>query len=418
MTTDYDVIIIGAGASGLMCALTAAQRGRRVLVLDHANKAGKKILMSGGGRCNFTNLSIDANNYLSQNPHFCKSALAQYTQWDFIALVEAYGVAYHERDHGQLFCANSAQDILQLLLGICHAHGVTIALRREVQDIQTNTDDSFAISVAPVADKRATTATYRVNPTPQTLHCQSLVIATGGLSIPTMGATGFGYQVATQFGHDIVPTSAGLVPFTFTDQLGAAFASLAGTGVQVTASNAHAAFDLAMLFTHRGLSGPAMLQLSNYWQLGEPITLDLLPQLDATDWLLTRKQRQPTALLRNVLPDAICPALPKKLLATLQNLLWADIADTRLGNIKDQRLMTLGDTLNGWQILPSGTEGYRTAEVTRGGVATDRIASKTMQSQLQPNLYFIGEVLDVTGWLGGYNFQWAWSSGFVAGQVV
>lgn len=418
MTTDYDVIIIGAGASGLMCALTAAQRERRVLVLDHANKAGKKILMSGGGRCNFTNLSIDANNYLSQNPHFCKSALAQYTQWDFIALVEAYGVAYHERDHGQLFCVNSAQDILQLLLDICHAHDVTIALRREVQDIQTNADDSFAISVAPVADKRTTTATYRVNPTPQTLHCQSLVIATGGLSIPTMGATGFGYQVATQFGHDIVPTSAGLVPFTFTDQLGAAFASLAGTSVQVTASNAHAAFDLAMLFTHRGLSGPAMLQLSNYWQLGEPITLDLLPQLDATDWLLTRKQRQPTALLRNVLPDAIRPALPKKLLATLQNLLWADIADTRLGDIKDQRLMTLGDTLNGWQILPSGTEGYRTAEVTRGGVATDRIASKTMQSQLQPNLYFIGEVLDVTGWLGGYNFQWAWSSGFVAGQVV
>lgn len=418
MTTDYDVIIIGAGASGLMCAFTAAQRGRRVLVLDHANKAGKKILMSGGGRCNFTNLSIDATNYLSQNPHFCKSALAQYTQWDFIALVEAHGVAYHERDHGQLFCVNSAQDIVQLLLDECHASGVHIALRREVQDIQTNADDSFAISVAPVADKRTTTATYRVNPTPQTLHCQSLVIATGGLSIPTMGATGFGYQVATQFGHDIVPTSAGLVPFTFTDQLGAAFASLAGTSVNVTASNAHAAFELAMLFTHRGLSGPAMLQLSNYWQLGEPITLNLLPQLDATDWLLTRKHRQPTALLRNVLPDAIRPALPKKLLATLQALLWADIANTRLGDIKDQRLSALGDTLNGWQILPSGTEGYRTAEVTRGGVATDHIASKTLQSQLQPNLYFIGEVLDVTGWLGGYNFQWAWSSGFVAGQAV
>lgn len=415
MTTDYDVIIIGAGASGLMCAFTAAQRGRRVLVLDHANKAGKKILMSGGGRCNFTNLSIDAANYLSQNPHFCKSALAQYTQWDFIALVEAHGVAYHERDHGQLFCVNSANDILQLLLKECHASNVSIALRREVIDIRANTDDSFSISVVPIADKRAKNPTTAKT---DLLNCQALVIATGGLSIPTMGATGFGYQVAAQFGHECVPTSAGLVPFTFTDQLGAAFASLAGSSVNVVASNAHAAFDLTMLFTHRGLSGPAMLQLSNYWQLGEPITLNLLPQLDATDWLLTRKQRQPNALLRSVLSDAMRPALPKKVLAMLQSLLWADIADTRLGDIKDQRIMMLGDTLNGWQILPSGTEGYRTAEVTRGGVATDHVASKTMQSQLQPNLYLIGEVLDVTGWLGGYNFQWAWSSGFVAGQAV
>lgn len=414
-TFAYDVIIIGAGASGLFCALTAGKRGRRVLVVDHANKAGKKILMSGGGRCNFTNYEIEPKHYLSSNPHFCKSALSRYLNWDFIGMVSQYQIPYHEREHGQLFCDSSANDILQMLLTECRANQVTIQLKTTIQQIQALPDNTgFVLTVNQPASQQANQKSSE-----QTLACQSLVVATGGLSIPTMGATGFGYQVAQQFGHTIVPTSAGLVPFTFTDKIGDAIKSLSGVSFEVIAFNERISFRLPVLFTHRGLSGPAMLQLSNYWQVGEPIFINLFPSLDMAVFLAEQKKQHPKQLIRTVLNDQIgAAALPKKVMTTLQNLLWQDMADTELANIKDEKLAQLGEQLNAWRLTPSGTEGYRTAEVTRGGVATDKVSSKTMQSQLQPNLYFIGEVLDVTGWLGGYNFQWAWASGFVAGKVV
>ena len=414
-TFAYDVIIIGAGASGLFCALTAGKRGRRVLVVDHANKAGKKILMSGGGRCNFTNYDIEPKHYLSSNPHFCKSALSRYLNWDFIGMVSQYQIPYHEREHGQLFCDTSANDILQMLLTECRANQVTIQLKTTIQQIQALPDNTgFVLTVNQQANQPA-----HQKSSEQTLTCHSLVVATGGLSIPTMGATGFGYQVAQQFGHTIVPTSAGLVPFTFTDKIGDAIKSLSGVSFEVIAFNERISFRLPVLFTHRGLSGPAMLQLSNYWQVGEPIFINLFPNLDMAVFLAEQKKQHPKQLIRTVLNDQIgAAALPKKVMATLQNLLWQDMAETELANIKDEKLAQLGEQLNAWRLTPSGTEGYRTAEVTRGGVATDKVSSKTMQSQLQPNLYFIGDVLDVTGWLGGYNFQWAWASGFVAGEVV
>lgn len=403
----YDVIIIGAGASGLFCAMTAGKRGRKVLILDHANKAGKKILMSGGGRCNFTNYYIESTHYLSQNEHFCKSALSRYLNWDFIGLVNAHGIAYHERDHGQLFCDNSANDILQMLLTECGNVGVTIQLNAIINDIQS----------LPMSEGfRVTTVNNHVHASYQ---CESLVIATGGLSIPTMGATGFGYQVAEQFGHHIIPTSAGLVPFTFTDKVGDVIKSLAGISLEVVAFNERISFKLPVLFTHRGLSGPAMLQLSNYWHIGEPIFINLFPDDDMGDFLLSQKKIMPRKLLRTVLAENLDEKLlPKKLLLALQGLLWPKFADTELANIKDGQLVEIGNQLNAWRLIPSGTEGYRTAEVTRGGIATDKVSSKTMESQLQKSLYFIGEVLDVTGWLGGYNFQWAWASSFVAGEVV
>ena len=418
-TLAYDVIIIGAGASGLFCALTAGKRGRRVLVVDHANKAGKKILMSGGGRCNFTNYDIEPKHYLSSNPHFCKSALSRYLNWDFIGMVSQYQIPYHEREHGQLFCDTSANDILQMLLTECRANQVTIQLKTAIQQIQALPDNTgFVLTVNQPTSQQPNQAANQKS-SEQTLTCHSLVVATGGLSIPTMGATGFGYQVAQQFGHTIVPTSAGLVPFTFTDKIGDAIKSLSGVSFEVIAFNKRISFRLPILFTHRGLSGPAMLQLSNYWQVGEPIFINLFPNLDMAVFLAKQKKQHPKQLIRTVLNDQIgVAALPKKVMATLQNLLWQDMAETELANIKDEKLAQLGEQLNAWRLTPSGTEGYRTAEVTRGGVATDKVSSKTMQSQLQPNLYFIGEVLDVTGWLGGYNFQWAWASGFVAGEVV
>lgn len=425
-TTHYDVIIIGAGASGLFCAMTAGKRGRRVLVLDHANKAGKKILMSGGGRCNFTNYDVEPKHYLSDNPHFCKSALSRYLNWDFIGMVAQYQIAYHEREHGQLFCDDSANDILQMLLTECRANQVAIQLKTDVAQIQASLDDTgFELTVKHQDSKHQDSRQQGSKQqdgrqhSEQRLTCQSLVIATGGLSIPTMGATGFGYQVAQQFGHTIVPTSAALVPFTFTDKIGEAIKSLSGISFDVVAFNDNISFKLPILFTHRGLSGPAMLQLSNYWQLGEPIFINLFPTIDMTAFLLAQKKQHPKQLIRTVLNDNLGDAaLPKKVITTLQQLLWQPLAETELANIKDDKLLQLGAQLNAWRLIPSGTEGYRTAEVTRGGVATDKVSSKTLQSQLQPHLYFIGEVLDVTGWLGGYNFQWAWASGFVAGEVV
>lgn len=418
-STHYDVIIVGAGASGLYCALTAGRRGRRVLVIDHANKAGKKILMSGGGRCNFTNYFVEPEHFIGANPHFCKSALSRYPSWEFIGMVEAHQIPYHEREHGQLFCDDSAQDILTMLLDECTAVGVQIKLNTQINHVQTTGHDKakrFELITSKKLGKKDVASESQSSQT--RYSCESLVVATGGLSIPTMGASGIGYELAQQFGHTLIATDASLVPFTFTDKTGELIRSLAGISLPVIASNERISFKLPVLFTHRGLSGPAMLQLSNYWHSGETISINLLPDVDVTDILLTRKKSHPRQLIRTVLAENTDNALPKKLLAALQTQLWDDIKDTELANIKDERLSELGATLNGWQLKPSGTEGYRTAEVTRGGVKTDEVSSKTMQSNLQEGLYFIGEVLDVTGWLGGYNFQWAWASGFVSGEVV
>ena len=428
--THYDVIIIGAGASGLYCALTAGRRGRRVLVLDHANKAGKKILMSGGGRCNFTNYYVEPEHFISANQHFCKSALSRYPSWEFIGMVAAHKIPYHEREHGQLFCDDSAQDILTMLLAECTAAGVQVKLNAQIDSVQAIENDKNAkfelLTSKQLSKKEKQERKESANQTklPQTgYRCESLVVATGGLSIPTMGASGLGYELAQQFGHTLIATDASLVPFTFTDKTGELIRSLAGISLPVIASNERISFKLPMLFTHRGLSGPAMLQLSNYWHTGETISINLLPNIDMTALLLAHKKSHPKQLIRTVVADYTDSGddsnkLPKKLLAALQTHLWDDIKDTELANIKDERLTELGATLNGWQLKPSGTEGYRTAEVTRGGVKTDEVSSKTMQSSLQDGLYFIGEVLDVTGWLGGYNFQWAWASGFVCGEVV
>ena len=393
-----EVIIIGAGASGLYCAMTAAQRGRQVLVIDHTNKAGKKILMSGGGRCNFTNYDVSAEHFVGSNRRFCKSALSRYSSWEFIALVEKHGIEYHEREYGQLFCTHSAKDIQKMLLSECEQAGAQIQLNTEIKNIDTLADDEG----------------FLLNTSRGILQCQSLVVATGGLSIPTMGASGFGYEVATQFGHQIIPTTASLVPFTFTDKIGELIASLAGISIDVVAFNERVSFARPMLFTHRGLSGPAMLQLSNYWQLGEYIHINLVPNVSMAAWLIEQKAQHPRQLLRSVLAEYF----PKKLLLALQQHLWHPLKDIELANIKDEQLINVGNTLNNWTLKPSGTEGYRTAEVTRGGVDTDDVSSKTFESRLQKNLYFIGEVLDVTGWLGGYNFQWAWASGHACGQVV
>ncbi|MBU5616892.1 NAD(P)/FAD-dependent oxidoreductase [Psychrobacter sp. TAE2020] len=425
----FDVIIIGAGASGLYCALTAGRRGRRVLVVDHANKAGKKILMSGGGRCNFTNYFVESEHFIGANEHFCKSALSRYPSWEFISLVEQHKIAYHEREHGQLFCDDSAQDILTMLLDECDAAGVQVRLNTQVEQVkavdnslQTNSNKvknsnvCFELLTNKKLSKKELAEHALLVQT--SYSCESLVVATGGLSIPTMGASGLGYELAQQFGHQLMTTDASLVPFTFTDKTGELLRALAGISLPVVASNTRTSFKLPLLFTHRGLSGPAILQLSNYWQVGEPIAINLLPDIDISSLLIAHKKSHPKQLIRTVVADNTDNALPKKLLTALQSSLWEDIKDTELANIKDERLEAIGAAINGWQLKPSGTEGYRTAEVTRGGVKTDEVSSKTMQSNYQQGLYFIGEVLDVTGWLGGYNFQWAWASGFVCGEVA
>lgn len=426
MQSYYDTIIIGAGASGLFCAMTLAKQGNNVLVLDHANKAGKKILMSGGGKCNFTNYNVMPEHYLCQNPHFVKSALSGYSQWDFLALVNAHGIAIDEKEHGQLFCQQSANDILQMLLSNCQRFGVHIRLNQKILSIQSNTANSNKAN----QDKRnhhnhftlkVQSQKHGQSASPHFLHCQALIIATGGLSIPSMGATGFGYQIAEQFGHRIIPTVASLVPFTFTDHIGEQFQTLSGISIDVIAFNDKISFALPILFTHRGLSGPASLQLSNYWQLGESIYLNLLPNVDVATSLLKAKQQNPRALVMTIIAQLSAQqnkALPKKLLGVLQTLLFDDIAKQTLANIKDDRLIQLGQSLNAWQLKPAGSEGYRTAEVTKGGIDTQDVSSKTLESQLMPNLYFIGEVLDVTGWLGGYNFQWAWASAFACAKAI
>lgn len=388
-----DVVIIGAGAAGLMCALTAAGRGRKVMLIDHANKAGKKILMSGGGRCNFTNMYTEPNNFLSQNPHFCKSALARYTQWDFIAMVAKHGVPYHEKKLGQLFCDNKSSDILEMLLDECQHAGVSLHLDTSVEQIEK------------------TEAGYTVNTTLDALQCQSLVIATGGLSIPTLGATGFGYQVAKQFGHTLLPTRAGLVPFTITDQLKAICTELSGTSVDCWVSCNDQSFRENILFTHRGLSGPAILQISSFWNPGDTVEINLLPDLDALDWLHSQQAERPNSELKTLLGEIFT-----KKMANLLAEHW--FVSKPMKQYTPGELADVADKLASWEVVPAGTEGYRTAEVTLGGVDTREVSSKTMESLKSPGLYFVGEVLDVSGHLGGFNFQWAWASGYAAAQYV
>ena len=393
-TIKTDVLIIGASAAGLMCAIEAGKRGRKVMVLDHANKAGKKILMSGGGRCNFTNTDISASNYISHNLHFCKSALSRYTQWDFIALVNEYQIPWHERDLGKLFCDDSAKDILNMLLAECEKAQVSIRLDCDIKNIGHKENTAFEVE--------SSLGTFQTT---------SLVIASGGLSIPKMCASPFGYKVAEQFGHHIWPTTAGLVPFTLQPHDKERLAELSGIAVESCVSNERIQFNENMLFTHRGLSGPAILQISSYWQAGEAISINLLPALDLVDFIKKRQAIQPNIKLKTALADV----LPKRLIPAV---LGQETADKPLQELSQVRMEAIAKQLQRWQIKPNGTEGYRTAEVTLGGVDCNELSSKTMESGKVAGLYFIGEVVDVTGWLGGYNFQWAWSSGWCAGQVA
>ena len=389
-----DVLIIGAGAAGLMCAIAAGQRGRRVLVVDHANKVGKKILMSGGGRCNFTNLGVTPANYLSANPHFAKSALARYTPWDFIALVEKHRIAWHEKELGQLFCDDSSRQIVRMLLDECAAAGVSVEANCGVQRVR-RTAEGFGIHTARGE-----------------VHAQSLVVASGGLSIPSMGASGFGYELARQFGHAVLPTRAGLVPLTLSGKHQEHYQDLAGVALPLAATRiGKQRFRAGLLFTHRGLSGPSILQISSYWQAGDDLRVDLLPDVDAGHWLVEQRAARPLAELKTVLGEA----LPKRLAQRLCEQ-WFESRPMR--QYREAELTGIGNQLNDWPMTASGTEGYRTAEVTLGGVDTDGLSSSTMQSRLVPGLYFIGEVVDVTGWLGGYNFQWAWASAQAAGAAV
>src|SRR4051812_37646276 len=377
----------------MMCAIAAGRRGRRVLVIEHANRVGKKILMSGGGRCNFTNTGTTPANFLSANPHFCKSALARYTPGDFIALVEKHGIAYHEKELGQLFCDDSSKLIVRMLLDECAAAGVRI---------ETN---------CSVTRVRHADAMFCVDTSRGEFHAAALVVASGGLSIPSMGATGFGYELARQFGHNVLATRAGLVPLTLSGKHQERLADLAGVALPVEARCNGASFRNFMLVTHRGISGPAILQISSYWNPGDDLRLDLLPDGDAFEWLRTQQLERPAAELRSVLGAR----LPKRF---AQRLCEHWLPSKPLRQYREAELREIAKLLSDWPLIASGTEGYRTAEVTLGGVDTDELSSTTMQSRRVPGLYFIGEVVDVTGWLGGYNFQWAWASGHVAGVAL
>ncbi|EHF3471161.1 NAD(P)/FAD-dependent oxidoreductase [Proteus mirabilis] len=392
---SFDTVIIGAGAAGLFCASLAGQAGLSVLVLDNGKKAGRKILMSGGGRCNFTNMYIEPSAYLSDNPHFCKSALARYTQWDFIELVQKHHIAYHEKTLGQLFCDDSAQQIVDLLLAECHEGKVSIRLRSEVTQIE-KTAEGFTLLVGE-----------------KTITASSVVIASGGLSMPGLGATPFGYKIAQQFGLNVLPTRAGLVPFTLHKPQLEQLSPLSGVAIPaiVTAENG-TQFKENILFTHRGLSGPAILQISSYWHPGENVSINLLPDTDLEGYLQEKRQAQPNQLLKNTLSRL----LPKRFIEIMiEN---NQLPDTSLAQLSNERITQITTLLQAWLVLPNGTEGYRTAEVTLGGVDTRNLSSKTMEATKITGLYFIGEVVDVTGWLGGYNFQWAWSSAYACAQAL
>lgn len=387
----YETIIIGAGAAGLMCAANA---GSNVLLIDHAKAPGEKIRISGGGRCNFTNLYASADNFISENPHFAKSALARYTQWDFIDLMSRHNIAWHEKTLGQLFCDGSAKQIVAMLLDELDKAKATLWLQTCVSNVQ-QTETGFALAAS--RDGKM-----------QSLSCRSLVLATGGKSIPKMGATGFAYDIARQFGLPVTDTQPALVPFTFSNDQ---FKPLAGVSLPSRLSNNRISFDEALLFTHRGLSGPAVLQLSSYWREGEPITVNLIPEIDLFNILKAQRQTQG----RRAIKTELAQLLPTRLVEFLaQSLPLAN----RLADQSDEKLQNLTDQLAAWQLTPTGTEGYRTAEVTRGGIDTAALSSTTMQSHAIPGLYVIGEAVDVTGWLGGYNFQWAWSSAHAAGTTI
>jgi predicted Rossmann fold flavoprotein len=392
---DYDVIVLGGGAAGLMCAFVAGQRGRRVVVLEGSNKVGKKILMSGGGRCNFTNLNCEPSHFISANPGFCISALRRYTPSDFVALVEEHEIAYHEKIDGQLFCNETSKDILGLLVDEC-----------KHSDVEILTDCDIA---SVVHQER-----YMVTCSKGQFAADSLVIATGGLSIPKMGASDFGYRLARQFGLQVQNTRAGLVPFTFSGAMHAMTDRLSGVSMRARIRTGDASFTDDVLFTHRGLSGPAALQISSYWSPGQDIRIDLIPGQDAGSMLLDAKIAQPRAVLRTVLSKV----LPRALALELQQLYWPEIAERPLIEISNDVLSRVANNLHDWVLKPASTEGYRTAEVTLGGIDTEELSSKTMECKRQPGLYCIGEVIDVTGHLGGFNFQWAWASAQAAGEFV
>jgi len=393
----YDVIILGGGAAGLMCAISAGQRGRSVLLLEHANRIGKKILMSGGGRCNFTNQNTTPANFLSANPHFCKSALARYTPWDFIAMVDRHAIPWHEKGPGQLFCDRSSKDIVAMLSAECEQANVEIQTDCHIDSVTQN--DAFSVTTSQGV-----------------FAAESLVVATGGLSIPKMGATNFGYKLAEQFGLAVLPLRAGLVPFTLSEHELKHWSRLSGVSVDVRARTSDTEFRENLLFTHRGLSGPAILQLSSYWQLGQAITTDLMPDVDAAGWLETQRQERPRQTLVNVLTQPLSKRVAEMFCARcLQDQVEPS---TTLADLRREQLKLIASQLNQLQWKPTGTEGYRTAEVTLGGVDTNALSSKTMEAKNVPGLYLIGEVVDVTGHLGGYNFQWAWASGWCAGQAA
>lgn len=389
----YNTIIIGAGAAGLMCAIQAGKRGRKVLLLDAAKNVGEKIRISGGGRCNFTNLNITADNFLSNNSAFCISALRRFSAQDFIALVEKYQIAYHEKTLGQLFCDGSSKQIIQMFVDECGKNNVEIILETAVQNIQKNADN-FSLQTQ-----------YK------NFECNSLVIATGGLSIPKMGATDFGYRIARQFGLKIIQPTPALVPLTLSDEMLEQTKVLSGVALEAVVVCGKRKFREGLLFTHKGLSGPVILQISSYWQKGDEIIINLAPQKDIFAWLCEEKQNKPKQEIHNILN----PILPKSLVLFIlsQVSVGGNLAD-----LSHKKLQQIANQINHWKITPSGTEGFAKAEVTRGGVDTDEISSKTFEAKKVQNLYFIGEVLDVTGHLGGYNFQWAWASGYAAGLCV
>ncbi|WP_148052135.1 NAD(P)/FAD-dependent oxidoreductase [Atlantibacter hermannii] len=391
----FDAVIIGAGAAGLFCAAQAGQMGLRVLLIDNGKKPGRKILMSGGGRCNFTNLYVEPAAYLSANPHFCKSALARYTQWDFIELVNKHNIAWHEKTLGQLFCDDSAQQIVDMLVAECEKGNVTMRLRSEVLSIDRDE------------------AGYLLTLNGDSVRTPKLVIASGGLSMPGLGATPFGYKVAEQFGLKVLPTRAGLVPFTLHKPLLDALQVLSGVSVpSVVSAQDGTVFRENVLFTHRGLSGPAILQISSYWQPGEKVTINLLPDSDLDAILNEQRDAHPNQSLKNTL----AMQLPKRLIEILQQM--GQIPDCTLKQLNLRQQEALVGLLTAWEVQPNGTEGYRTAEVTLGGVDTHALSSRTMEARDVPGLYFIGEVMDVTGWLGGYNFQWAWASAWACAQAL
>ena len=386
----YDVILIGAGAAGLMCAIEAGKRGRSVLVIERAEKIGKKILISGGGRCNFTNKQVSSKNFLSGNEHFCKSALARYSPKDFIALVEKHGIAYHEKTLGQLFCDDSSRQILEMLETECTNAGVEIKINCSVENISKNN-------------------TFILQTSDGEFECDSLVIASGGLSIPKMGATDFGYMVAKQFAIDIIPPRPALVPLIWKEVDRRNYSDLSGIGIPVQVTCNKMSFKEDLLFTHRGLSGPAILQISSYWKEGDEISIDLLQVIDISK--VFEKYRHEKLQLAAILSRY----LPRRFV-----LSWceANAPSKPMNQISDKSLRSIAELIHHWKVIPEGTDGFGKAEVTVGGVDTKELSSKTMETKKVPGLYFIGEVVDITGWLGGYNFQWAWSSGWAAGQTV